>query len=279
MNRVHQSIYRLILSLAKGSLLFSLSLCVVACEDSSPTNETTVGEMTAGETTAGEAAAGEATAGEATASETTAGETTAGETSAGETLAGEATAGETMAGEATAGETSGGQTTAGESLAGETSAGEEERMPSCLLSCAEFVECAIKQCPGYDQTDDALLMEECLGLCNTNIAQLFDQLTGCPEKIRFASTVRTDFLDFCDSVTEGFCETYVATCGEWLGETACDELYNEAPLSGDEYTSGAHRQCYEFHLGTAQRGLEEGDQGRVQQGCERAAGLNTCVND
>ena len=158
-------------------------------------------------------------------------------------------------------------------------AGSEERMPSCLLSCAEFVECAIKQCPGYDQTDDALLMEECLGLCNPNLARLFDQLTGCPEKIRFASTVRTDFLNFCDSVTAGYCETYVATCGEWLGTADCEEQYNSAPRTGDDYTSGAHQQCYEYHLGSAQRALEEGDEVRVRESCERAAGLNTCIDN
>ena len=158
-------------------------------------------------------------------------------------------------------------------------AGSEERMPSCLLSCAEFVECAIKQCSGYDQADDALLMEECLGLCNPNLARLFDQLTGCPEKIRFASTVRTDFLNFCDSVTAGYCETYVATCGEWLGTADCEEQYNNAPRTGNEYTSGAHQQCYEYHLGSAQRALEEGDEVRVREACERAAGLNTCIDN
>ena len=163
-------------------------------------------------------------------------------------------------------------------MAGEISAGTEDRMPSCLISCAEFVECTIKQCPGYDEEDDALLMEECLSLCTPAIAELFDRLTGCPEKLRFASTVRTDFLNFCDSESAGFCETYIATCGSWLGQTECEVHYNEAPATGEAYTSGAHQQCYEFHLGSAMRALENEDEAGVREGCERAAGLNTCVD-
>lgn len=151
------------------------------------------------------------------------------------------------------------------------------RMPSCLISCAEFVECTIKQCPGYDEEDDALLMEECLDLCTPTIAELFDRLMGCADKLRFASTVRTDFLDFCDSATEGFCETYIATCGEWLGNRACEEHYNQSPRSGPSYTEGAHRSCYEYHLGSAMRALDQDDPMGVQLGCERAAGLTVCV--
>ena len=156
--------------------------------------------------------------------------------------------------------------------------GGEERMPSCLISCAEFVECTIKQCPGYDDEDDSLLMQECLGLCTTSIAEIFDRLTGCVEKIRFAATVRTDFLNFCDSESEGFCETYIATCGEWLGETQCEDHYNNAPEMGSLITSGAHRRCYEFHLGSAMSSLDDGDEAGVREGCERAAGLNTCID-
>ena len=186
----------------------------------------------------------------------------------------------TSAGEQSGEEQSGVEVTSGSEAGMPISvAGEEVRMPSCLLSCAEFVECTIKQCPGYGPEDDALLMEECLGLCTPHLARLFDQLTGCPEKIRFASTVRTDFLEFCDSATEGFCETYIATCGEWLGTADCDEQYNRSPRSGSEYTTGAHQQCYEYHLGSAQRALNEGDEARVRESCERAAGLNTCVDE
>ena len=153
-----------------------------------------------------------------------------------------------------------------------------QRMPSCIISCAEFVECAIKQCPGYDEADDSILMEECLSLCTPNIAELFDRVNGCTEKLRFASTVRNDFLNFCDSESDGFCETYVATCGEWLGETQCENHYNESPRSGAEPTSGAHQECYEFHLGRAMRALEDGDDTEVRNNCERSAGLNTCID-
>ena len=184
-----------------------------------------------------------------------------------------------MSGEETAGEETAGEETAGGEMVTAGMSTEEMRMPSCLISCAEFVECAIKQCPGYDQADDSILMEECLGLCNPNLAVLFDRLVGCPEKIRFASTVRTDFLNFCDSESEGFCETYIATCGQWIGRTECEPHYNDAPRSGEDYTSGAHQQCYEYHLGSAMRALENGDDAGVQQGCERAAGLNTCVDE
>ena len=207
-------------------------------------------------------------------------ETPAGESSSGTEVetAGQAAGGEIeLAGTEVAGtEVS---EAAGTEIAGTELAGVEMRMPSCLISCAEFVECAIKQCPGYDEDDDTLLMEECLGLCNPNLAVLFDRLVGCPEKIRFASTVRTDFLNFCDSESEGFCETYIATCGEWLGQNECEPHYNDAPRSGESYTNGAHQQCYEYHLGSAMRALEDGDEAGVQRGCERAAGLAICVNE
>ena len=247
----------------------ALWLIMSACEDS---NGNTAESMTdSGPSTAGETLNADMHM------DTPAGETSSGtaiETRAGE-MAGAESAGE-MAGAESAGEMAGAEMSAGSTMSG----GEmEARMPSCLISCAEFVECAIKQCPGYDEADDALLMEECLGLCNPNIATLFDRLVGCPEKIRFASTVRTDFINFCDSESEGFCETYIATCGEWLGQSECEPHYNDAPRSGEDYTSGAHQQCYEYHLGSAMRALEEGDDAAVELGCERAAGLNTCVNE
>ena len=167
------------------------------------------------------------------------------------------------------------------SLSGETagsnSAGVESRPASCLISCAEFVECAIKQCPGYDEPDDALLMEECLGACTPTIAELFDRVAGCAEKLRFAATVRTDFLDFCDSESDGFCETYNATCGSWLGEGPCEDHYNLAPREGARPDQGAHQLCYEYHLGAAMVALEEDDSAAVTLGCERAAGLSICV--
>ena len=167
------------------------------------------------------------------------------------------------------------------SLSGETagsaSAGVERRPASCLISCAEFVECAIKQCPGYDEPDDALLMEECLGACTPTIAELFDRVSGCAEKLRFASTVRTDFLDFCDSESDGFCETYIATCGAWLGEGPCEDHYNLAPREGARPDQGAHQLCYEYHLGAAMVALEEDNSEAVTLGCERAAGLSMCV--
>ena len=246
-------------------MISTFSLTLSACEnESTPTQRDQSDQAVAGTNVSNELDQTVADTGPESSGEP------AGEETAGEALGGEALGGESASGE-TAGTEEGGMST--------PLAGEEERMPSCLISCAEFVECALKQCSGYDQSDDALLMEECLGLCNPNIARLFDQLTGCPEKIRFASTVRTDFLDFCDSVTAGFCETYIATCGEWIGTSDCDMQYNDAPRNGSEYTSGAHQQCYEYHLGTAQRALEEGDDARVREGCERAAGLNTCVDE
>jgi hypothetical protein len=203
-----------------------------------------------------------------------AGEDAAGEDAAG-TLNTDSLAGQNVMG----GEMSLGGEVAGESTAGDMTGGTEDRPASCLVSCAEFVECTIKQCPGYDEPDDALLMEECLGACTPSIAELFDRVAGCAEKLRFASTIRADFMDFCDSESDGFCETYIATCGSWLGGGPCEDHYNLAPREGAIPNRGANQLCYEYHLGAAMVALEEGDPAGVTLGCERAAGLSMCIEE
>ena len=157
-------------------------------------------------------------------------------------------------------------------------AGEENRPASCITSCAEFVECAIDQCPGYDEPDDGILMEECLGSCTPSIAELFARVDGCAEKLRFASTVRTDFMNFCESTSDGFCETYIATCGSWLGNGPCEDHYNSAPEQGEMPDQGANQRCYEYHLGSAMVALDQGDEPGISLGCERAAGLAMCID-
>lgn len=166
----------------------------------------------------------------------------------------------------------------GEHASGESASGETSE-PNCLVSCAEFTECTIKTCPGYDEPDQNLLMEECLSLCTPGLALIFDTIQGCAEKIRFANSVRGDFLEFCESSSDGFCETYVATCGSWLGTSPCEDHYNLSPAAGASFTEGAHRSCYEYHLGSAMRGLEVNNPDQVQRGCENAAGLSVCIDE
>ena len=150
---------------------------------------------------------------------------------------------------------------------------------SCARSCLEFAECAIAECPGYDEPDVELLLEECLAVCTPAIAELFNRVTGCDKKMMFAFTVRTDFMDFCDSVSAGFCETYLATCDTWRGETECEDHYNLAPREGAVPNRGANQLCYEYHLGSAMVALDNDDPEGVRLGCERAAGLEMCVDE
>jgi len=153
-----------------------------------------------------------------------------------------------------------------------------EEEVSCLRSCVDFVECALDSCEGYDDSDTRFLMDECLSVCLDPIAQAFDRLKNCNDKLRFAFTIRPDFGQYCGSLSEGFCETFIETCGPWTGEEACEAHYNDAPERGPELSAGANRACYEYHLGDARRSLNRGDIEASQLSCEHAAGLSVCVD-
>lgn len=190
----------------------------------------------------------------------------------------------TQAGSAQSGEEAGesgiqaGHEPAGVQAGGVSSPPPEEEV-TCLRSCVDFVECAVERCEGYDEGDIRFLMNECLSVCLDPIAQAFDRLKNCDDKLRFAFTLRPDFGEFCGSVSEGFCETYTSTCGPWMGEVSCEVHYNDAPERGAALSAGAHRACYEYHLGDARRALTRGDQEEAQQACERAAGRSICVDE
>jgi hypothetical protein len=155
---------------------------------------------------------------------------------------------------------------------------EEEEEVSCLRSCVDFVECALDSCEGYDDSDTRFLMNECLSICIDPIAIAFDRLKNCDDKLRFAFTFRADFGQYCGSISEGFCETFIETCGPWTGEESCEAHYNEAPERGTELNAGAHRACYEYHLSDARRALNRGELEESQLRCEHAAGLSVCVD-
>ena len=155
----------------------------------------------------------------------------------------------------------------------------EVMMSDCATSCVEFAQCAVAVCTGYDGADIGLLIEGCVGFCLPELARIFDALTSCPDKVRFATTVNWEFKDFCNSVTDGFCETYHATCGAWLGEIPCETLYSRAPESGPNPLQGAHRRCYEYHLGAAMVAQREGDEAELSIQCAVASGSGECVDE
>jgi hypothetical protein len=196
-------------------------------------------------------------------------------TSSGGTAGGALSAGEMSAGEMSAGEMSAGEMTDGGMSGAET----EVMMSDCATSCVEFAQCAVAVCAGYDGADIGLLIEGCVGFCLPELARIFDGLASCPDKVQFATTVNWEFKNFCDSVTDGFCETYQATCGAWLADVPCETLYTQAPESGPNPLQGAHRRCYEYHLGAAMVAEREGDEAELVSQCTIASGSGECAGD
>ena len=150
---------------------------------------------------------------------------------------------------------------------------------NCQNSCDEFAICAIDQCDGYDEPDYDLLVEGCLEICTPALATLFDALDQCEDKLKFVGGVERGFQNFCDSSTDGFCETYLATCEMWPNEAiSCEMLYQNAIPEGVDPISGAHQTCYEYHLGAAMVARRQGDLNSVQENCLIASGFAPCVD-
>ena len=73
-----------------------------------------------------------------------------------------------------------------------------------------------------------------------------------------------------------FCETWVATCGEWTADTSCADWWTAAAAGTDGDTSGATQACYMYHLGVAQ-GMETEED--VALHCGHAMGDEPCVDE
>ena len=67
-----------------------------------------------------------------------------------------------------------------------------------------------------------------------------------------------------------FCDNYVGTCGEWMGNARCTDWFDAAAPGTADDTSGATQGCYEYHLSVAQTMEPEVH-------CPHAAGLEVCV--
>ena len=269
-------------------LISALALASIGCEDPAPTltsDGATVGSAGSAEPIAGvsgEPAAGAGLGGEQSAGADRAGDPMSGGTwVSGQEAGAEQAGGSAGASTADAGSDEGGSQGMGGVIGGAQTDVEPpvmEEEVSCLRSCVDFVECAIDSCEGYDDSDTRFLMDECLSVCLDPIAQAFDRLKNCNDKLRFAFTIRPDFGQYCGSLSEGFCETFVETCGPWTGEESCEAHYNDAPERGPELSAGANRACYEYHLGDARRSLNRGEIEASQLSCEHAAGLSVCVD-
>ena len=160
---------------------------------------------------------------------------------------------------------------------GGTMGGMPSEGASCVRSCIAFADCSIDVCNGYQQDDYDLLVNGCLDQCSPILAVAFDNLDSCEAKVNFAIRVQRDFESFCNSETDGFCETHTAVCGLWSnGEQECNVLYSNAPQGGEGEIRGSNRTCFEYHLGQAQRAQNLGDELTVQRACQSAAGGDPC---
>ena len=155
----------------------------------------------------------------------------------------------------------------------------EPVMSTCPVSCAAFADCAIAQCPGYDEPDHELLVEGCMEVCTPALAGIFDALNECEDKLKFVGGIERSFQNFCDSSTDGFCETYLAVCDTWPNEAiSCEMLYQTSSEERVDPTRGAHQVCYEYHLGAAMVAQREGHVENVRNYCLIAAGFAPCVD-
>ena len=72
-----------------------------------------------------------------------------------------------------------------------------------------------------------------------------------------------------------FCESWTATCGEWMMDTSCEDWWAAAAPGEDGATEGASQTCYGYHLGVAQSMETEED---VALHCGHAMGAAPCVD-
>ena len=81
-----------------------------------------------------------------------------------------------------------------------------------------------------------------------------------------------------ESETDGFCETYEAFCGEWAGETSCQDWYQASTPGPVNATTGASQACYNYHLNVAVQTYLEGDEEGVALHCGHAMGEDPCTD-
>ena len=72
-----------------------------------------------------------------------------------------------------------------------------------------------------------------------------------------------------------FCESWTATCGEWMMDTSCEDWWAPAAPGVEGDSTGASHACYEYHLGVAQ--VQETEEDTIMH-CMHAAGDAPCVD-
>jgi uncharacterized surface protein with fasciclin (FAS1) repeats len=71
-----------------------------------------------------------------------------------------------------------------------------------------------------------------------------------------------------------FCESWTATCGDWMMDTSCEDWWAAAAPGTEGDSTGATQSCYEYHLEVAQAQETEED---TMMHCMHAAGDAPCV--
>jgi cysteine-rich repeat protein len=148
----------------------------------------------------------------------------------------------------------------------------------CVTACSGFAQCAVDECIGYEQDDFDLLVAGCLETCTAPLAGVFEMRETCAEKLDFVSSVRDGFRTLCDSTTNGYCESYAATCGEWDGATTCEDWYTNSPEGEVGATEGANQECYVYHMNVAMTEAEAENAEGVALHCGHARGDSVCVD-
>ena len=79
------------------------------------------------------------------------------------------------------------------------------------------------------------------------------------------------------TAADAFCESYVATCGDWTAATACVDWYSAADAGTAGDSSGATQACYDYHLNVATTDADaDPANGVYSMHCEHAAGAAPC---
>ena len=143
-------------------------------------------------------------------------------------------------------------------------------MGDCDVACNDFAQCIVDECTGYSESDFDILKESCLETCTPVLANLFESKVTCREKFEFVSTVNDTFFAFCNSTSNGFCERYTYSYGEWESEISCEDWYNNAAIGTIGDTTGASQACYNYHVLAAEDDPDTH--------CPHARGEQVCVD-
>lgn len=137
-------------------------------------------------------------------------------------------------------------------------------MLTCNEWCTHLIGCALDECVGYTEDESDSLNTLCLNACTDEIVKT----AVCDESLNTAEMIEGFSLQ-CSSTSDGFCEQYTMFCGEWDGETACDDFYNNANPGTFNETQGAFQSCYRHQVGLA---MEDPD-----LYCPYARGEDVCI--